>query len=166
MSVHRYRSKALAGDYLRAGIGLLVTAGPALLMETQPLVTTVLVALAGLFGLFGLRVGLRQTTVIEASERAIEAQGFIGARLAWHDVERVRLDYFSTRRDGRDGWMQMKIWGPGARIRAESTIEDFERLAAAVAARVPASITMTDTTLGNFRALGIPVRMSGEGAPT
>jgi len=165
MSVHRYRPKALAGDYLRAGIGLLVTAGPALLLETQPVVTAILGALAGLFCLFGLRVGLRHNTAVEAGEQAIEAHGVGGTRIAWGDIEQVRLDYFSTRRDGRDGWMQMKVSGPNGRIRAESTIEDFERLAAVVASRAPARIAMTDTTLGNFQALGIPVRDRGEGSP-
>lgn len=165
MSVHRYRPRALAGDYLRSGIGLALTAGPVLLLETQPAVTAILGALAGLFGLFGLRVGLRQNTVIEAGDQAIEVHGVGGTRLAWSEVEQVRLDYFSTRRDGRDGWMQMRISGPGRRIRAESTIEDFEGLAAAVASRVPTRIAMTDTTLGNFHALGIRVPDRGEEAP-
>ena len=157
MSRHRYTTGALSGDYLRAGAGLLLTGGPALIMETVTVVTIVLAVLAVLFGLFGLRVGLRQMTVIEANDQAIEARGIGGTRLAWDEIDAVRLDYYSTNRDRRGGWMQLKISGRAGGIRAESNIEDFASLAAAVAARAPASAGMSETTLGNFRSLSIPV---------
>lgn len=165
MSMHRYSPWALASDYLRAGTGLALTAGPALLLETQPVVTVILGALAVLFGLFGLRVGLRQSTVIEAGEQALAAHGPGATKIPWGEIEQVRLDYFSTRRDGQKGWMQMRVSGPGGRVRADSTIKDFEKLAAAVVSRMPPRTAMTDTTRGNFRALGIPVDRRGEGAP-
>lgn len=158
VSRHCYSARALSGDYLRSGIGFLVTGGPVLLMETAPAVTVALTALACLFSFFGLRVVLRQITVIEANEQAIEARGIGGTRLAWNAIDEVRLDYYSTRRDGRGGWMQMKVSGPDGRIRAESNIGEFESLAAAVAAQTQAHVGMSDTTLGNFRALGITIK--------
>ena len=50
-------------------------------------------------------------------------------RMAWRDVRQVRLDYYSTRRDGQGGWMQMKISGPGGHIRIDSALDGFARLA-------------------------------------
>lgn len=158
MTRYRYPPRALAGDYLRAAFGLGITGGPVLLLPTAIPVTVVLAGLGTLFGFFGLRTALRQFTVVEVSDEAISVVANVHKRLAWCDVRELRLDHYSTRRDGRDGWMQMRISGPGTRIRIESTLDGFDRLAARAARLATAHrVAMTDDTRGNFRALGIVV---------
>lgn len=156
MSRYRYPPKALAGDYLRAGGGLAVTAGPAIFLPTVLPVTVVFAALATLFAIFGLRTALRQFTVIELSDEAITVVGAAGKELAWRDVRELRLDYYSTRRDREGGWMQMKISGPRGHIRIDSALDGFAMLARETAVHAAAhGVATTETTRGNFQALGI-----------
>ncbi len=154
MSLHRYAPRALAGDYARAGIGLAVTGGPLVLLQPATGVAVVLGALAAVFALFALRTAMRQFTVVEVTPDAIRAHGLAGKSLAWDEIERVRLDYYTTRRESGSGWMQLKLGGEGGQIRIDSTVGDFNRIAAAVAAATPGA-AMTETTRGNFQALGI-----------
>jgi uncharacterized membrane protein len=166
MSRHRYSGRVLTADYLRAGLGLAVTAGPVLLLDPAPPVAAVLGTLAVLFAAFALRTGVRHLTVIEVTDDGIVAQGPIPCRIAWRDVTRLRLDYFAIRREPRRGWMQLKIRGRTRRIRIDSTIDGFEYLAAAVADTARAhAIPLNDTAVANFGALGIAVGCSdGEAA--
>jgi hypothetical protein len=132
MTRYRYPPKAVIGDYLRAAGGFAVTGGPALFLPTAMPVTVILGVLAALFGIFGLRTALRQFT------------------------------YYSTRRDGQGGWMQMKISGPGGHIRVDSALDGFARLAGETATSASAhGVTMTGTTLGNFKALGVAAAPDG-----
>jgi hypothetical protein len=158
MRRHRYSGRVLAGDYLRAGSGLAITAGPALWLEPAPAVAGILYALSLLFGAFALRTGLRHLTVIEVTADGIVSRGPISCRIPWRGVTRLRLDYFSARREAQRGWMQLKISGRYRRIRIDSTIDGFEALAATVAATARQyAIPMTDTAVANFDALGIAV---------
>jgi hypothetical protein len=156
MTRYRYPPKALTGDYLRAGGGFAITGGPAFFVPTAPAVTVILGALAALFGIFGLRTALRQFTVIEMSDEAIAVVGAGGKRMAWRDVRHLRLDFYSTRRDDKGGWMQMKISGPSGHIRIDSALDGFARVAGEAATHAAIhGIEITETSQGNFRALGI-----------
>jgi len=162
MTRYRYPPKAVLGDYLRAGGGVAVTGGPAVFLSTAMPVTVILCILAALFGIFGLRTALRQFTVIEMSDNAVSVTGAGGKSMAWSDVRQVRLDYYSTRRDGQGGWMQMKFSGPGGHIRVDSALDGFAALAGEAATYASAhGITMTGTTLDNFRALGVAAAPDG-----
>jgi hypothetical protein len=82
--------------------------------------------------------------------------------MAWCVVRQVRLDYYSTRRDGQGGWMQMKISGPGGHIRIDSALDGFARLAGEAAANAAAQgIAMTETTRGNLKAMGVAAPPAG-----
>ncbi|MDH3228810.1 MAG: hypothetical protein OEN55_03350 [Alphaproteobacteria bacterium] len=158
MSLYRYSGRALAGDYLRAGSGLAVTAGPVLLLEPAPAVAAMLAALSILFGAFALRTGLRQLTTVELTNDGIVSRGPVSCYIPWHEVTRLRLDYYATRRESQRGWMQLKIGSRYRRIRVDSTIDGFGQIAATVAgAAREYSIPLTDTAVANFGALGIAV---------
>jgi hypothetical protein len=158
MSRHHYSGKVLAGDYLRAGSGLIITAGPVLLLNPAPAVAVILGVLSLLFAAFALRTGLRHLTVIEITADGIASRGPISCQIRWREVTRLRLDYFSARRQAQRGWMQLKISGRYRRIRIDSTIGDFEQLAAAVATTAREhAIPLTDTAAANFNALGVAV---------
>jgi hypothetical protein len=162
MSEFRYPRSAVTSDFLRAGIGLLVTAGPALAIPTTSVAQFVLVPLAALFLVFGVRTWQRSVAVITVTARDISLSAPWQARLAWNNLKAVRLNYFSTRFDRTGGWMQLMLKGhggpDGATIRLDSTLEGFAEIAkqAAAAAR-GARVPMTETTRNNFAALGIAV---------
>ncbi|MEE8444994.1 MAG: hypothetical protein V3S44_06555 [Alphaproteobacteria bacterium] len=165
MSTHHYPPGALYGDYMRAGVGLVVTGGPLLFLRPTAVVAAVLGCLAALFAFFALRTACRQMTVIEVTPEAIRTRGPGGRRFAWGDIERVRLDYYSTRRDSANGWMQLKLMAGRRQIRIDSTVDDFARVAASVAGAAAVSgAAMTDTTRGNFQALGIAAPGAAEPA--
>lgn len=165
MSTHHYPPGTLYGDYLRAGVGLAVTGGPLVFLQPSAVVAIVLGCLAALFAFFALRTVCRQLTVVEVTPEAISTRGPGGKRFAWGDIERVRLDYFSTRRDSENGWMQLKLMAGRRQIRIDSTVDDFGLVAASVASAATVSgAAMTDTTRGNFQALGIAA--PGAAGPT
>jgi len=167
MNRYRYPGRALAGDYLRAGVGFALTAGPALLLQTAAPVAVILGGFGVLFGIFGLRTALRQFTVIEMSDNAVTVLGMGGKRLEWRDVRQLRLDYFSTRRDREGGWMQMKISGPAGNVRIDSALDGFSRAAGEAAGYAAAhGIAVTGTTRGNFQALGIDLPPLASGSET
>ncbi len=59
------------------------------------------------------------------------------ATVPWRSVRRVKLAYYSTRRDRTGGWLQLTIAGDTGTVKIDSRIAGFHRLAkhAAGAAR-------------------------------
>ena len=156
MSTHRYPFEALTGDYIRAGAGILVCGGPLPFLTDNTAALVILGSLTVLFAFFGWRTFVRQRTTIDTDPDAIAASGLIQTRLQWRNLQQVKLSYFSTRRDRRDGWMQLNLGSAEGRLRIDSNIEDFEALVrrAHDAARAN-ELELTTATLGNFQALGI-----------
>lgn len=156
----RYPSRALAGDYARAGAGVAVTGGPLLFVPGNPVTLVILGGLAGLFALFGLRTLWRHATTYRVDATGIVADTRLGARriacLPWQGIERVKLSYFSTRRDRENGWMQMVVRGADAKITMDSALENFHAVAEQVALAMAANRIGADhVTASNFLALGI-----------
>ena len=155
MSGHRYPVGSLVLDYLRAGVGLTMTAGPLLFADPSETATYVLAALALLFAIYGGRTITRQMTTIELSAEGLRRSGPVRADLRWSDLARVSLRYYSTRRDRKKGWMQLRLWGAGnQRIHIDSSLDGFAEIAAATArAAKDRGIELDETTRGNLSAL-------------
>jgi len=68
----------------------------------------------------------------------------------------MTLAYYSTRRDRRDGWMQLELRSGWTRVHLDSRIEGFTELVdeAARAARCR-GLTLNAATLANLSALGV-----------
>jgi hypothetical protein len=153
---HVYPATAMIGDYLRAAAGLVPTG---VVFATEPVGTvaaTVLGSFAAVFGVFGLRTALRHRTSLEMSDTELRAYGALRCRISWAELDRVKLSYYSTRRDRRSGWMQLELRAGGSRVRLDSRIAGFDRLvqrAAEVAAM--RGVLLSDATLDNLQALGI-----------
>lgn len=166
----RYPMKSLYGDYLRALIGIAILGTPFFFSAGSPILATILGLLLLLFVSFGIRTYLRQITTITVSEDAIEAVGPFGRRIAWNDITRVELKYYSTRREragkgGGDGWMQMKICNSGGCMKIDSSLQQFNDIAAKVAAAAfQNDAEMSETTMENFTAMGITVTIPEEAA--
>lgn len=156
MSEHRYPMGALVSDYARAGAGVLLTGGPLVLLPFNLYVTALLGILTALFLAFAGSTYLRQRCRVELDRETIAASGFFPVRLSWSAIEGVRLRYFATRRDRKNGWMELTLRGAGRRVRLDSRIDDFPSIArrAAEVAR-ERHLGLTPTTVANFAALGI-----------
>jgi hypothetical protein len=155
MTIHAYPLDALVGDYGRAGAGLVLVGIPLSTLDLEIWIAACLGALALLFAIFALRTALRQASRVEVSEDGIAASGPFGARLAWHELGVVKLGYYATRRDGKNGWMQLVLSGAGKRLAIDSRITGFdiivERTAREAGAR---GIAIGGATAANLAALG------------
>ncbi|MFZ3237786.1 MAG: hypothetical protein WA417_05565 [Stellaceae bacterium] len=156
MTRHVYPISAMVGDYVRAAAGFLPTAAVLAIAPLGPAATAIVAGFAALFAFFGLRTALRHMTPIETSATGVTAVGPLSATVPWADLDRLKLAYYSTRRDRRDGWMQLELRAGASTIRFDSRIDGFnqlvERAALAAAAR---GVELSAATAGNLEALGI-----------
>lgn len=156
VQVHRYPLQALAPDYARAGIGLVLTGGPVLFVQPASAILYLLLGLAGLFLVFALRTLWRHVARIEVDADGIRALGPAAKRIDWEELGDVSVRYYSTRRDRSAGWMQLTVQGGGRRIVADSGITGFPALvAAALAAAARRGVALSESTRANAATLGI-----------
>lgn len=167
-TLHRHSFRSLTADYTRSAAGILVTALPLAGVETTSSVAWLLGAGVVLFAVYGLNTAIRHIGRIECTETAISVSGPFKRVVAWSEVSDVRLRYFSTRRDGRKGWMQLIVKSPSSSVRIESTLEGFADIVSlAVKAANKRGIDLSPTTLGNIEVLGVKPGLftSGNGSP-
>lgn len=156
MSAHTYPRQALVGDYVRAGSGLALTALPLALLPMHWVLTALFAAAAMLFAAFLALTVQKQLTVVEADEDGIAANGPAGKAIAWSDLSRMSLKYYSTRRDRQDGWMTLSLRGRGRKLSFDSSLSAFdtvvERAHRAAEAR---GLTLSPATVENLMVLGV-----------
>jgi hypothetical protein len=153
----RYPIAALYADYLRAASGLALTAGPLLLLDLAQVVAALLGALALLFAWFAMRTGLRQLSRVELSGNAIALCGPVSRRLAWNDLDRMKLAYYAPRRSRDDGWMQLTLRGTdGCAIQLDSTLAGFDQVVGQASRAATANaLSLDPATHANLAALGL-----------
>jgi hypothetical protein len=156
MSIHRYPTSALLADYGRAGVGFALTGLPVLLLQPAPTFAWCLGILAAVFAAFGARTAIRHVTRYELDKAGLAARGPWPGLVTWDGLQAVQLRYFSTKRDRKDGWMQLDMRSESGRLRIDSTLEDFHLVARrAVEAAGARGVPLTDATMGNLSGLGI-----------
>ena len=159
-SLLRYHWRSLLPDYVGGGIGLALTLGLLALVHPATPVAWVLAAVAALFLVYFGRTLCRQLTHIELDEDGIRvrgpAVGLLSAAIRWADLRSLRLNYFSTRRDGEGGWMQLRLRDAQHTIRIDSELEGFVDLVrvAALEAR-QRGIEVDEPTRANLELLGL-----------
>ena len=153
---HIYPSSAMVGDYMRAAAGLVPTG---VLFATVPIgavAGTILGGFAAIFGVFALRTVLRHGTSLEMTDTELRTQGVSHRTIRWAELDRMKLAYYSTRRDRRAGWMQLELVAAGTKVSLDSRIAGFDqvvrRSADAAAAR---GIALNEPTIANLESLGI-----------
>ena len=156
MTCYAYPASAMYGDYLRSAAGLIPTAAVLAIMPVGMVAATVLGGFATLFAVFGVRTILRHGTRLEITKSDLRASGLRRTSIAWGQLDRMTLAYYSTRRDRRDGWMQLELRSGWTRVRLDSRIEGFTDLVneAARAAR-GRGLVLNAATLANLSALGV-----------
>jgi hypothetical protein len=158
MSIHRYPPKALVGDYVRAGFGLLLTLGPALAVPRDSAALWVLVPLALLFAVFAVRTLARHKATVELTQAGVSLSTWQRVNLDWSRLQQLRVDYYSTRGDRSGGWMQLTAKGEGGTIRVDSAIDEFVAIARAAADAARANgLEISEATRVNLGHLGIAV---------
>jgi hypothetical protein len=154
MTTYRYQPQALVHDYVRGGIGTVLSGGLLVLSPSLP-VTVIFAGLTALFVLFTLRTALRQRSRIEVDEESIALVPSRAGRLRWGEIDGVRLRYFSTRRSRDKGWMTMRIAAGRRRIEIDSSLDGFDAVVAQAAAVVRARALPIDaSTRANLQASG------------
>jgi hypothetical protein len=114
---------------------------------------------AAVFAAFGIRTALRHCTSIEVTEAALQSSGLLQASIWWSKLDRMKLSYYSTRRDGRGGWMQLKLVAGWSTLRVDSRVEGFSELVTASAkAAETRGLSLDPATSANLQALGIELR--------
>jgi len=168
----RYPIASLYSDYLRTAFGLVVTVGPLLLLDLAGVVAALLGVLGLLFAWFGTRTIVRHLSRVELSGDAISLRGPAPRRLAWRDLERIKLAYYAPRRSRDDGWLQLTLSGAGGRpIRLDSTLSGFDRvLGQASRVAQDKALPLDAATQANLAALGlggsaIPAEAPGPSSP-
>ena len=111
----RYPRQTLCADYVRAGAGVVLCGAPLLLLEVNRWLALILGAGFVLFALFFVRTALRQRTRYVLGPDTLCADGPAGTLVEWNRIDRLKLSYFSTKRDRSDGWMQLSIGSAGGR---------------------------------------------------
>jgi hypothetical protein len=163
MSELRYPVASLRGDYTRAGLGVALSLAPAAAVPLASPVNYLLLPAALLFVVFGLRTWQRHQSRVVIDRQGISLFRTGQVSLAWQSIRSVRLSYFSTRADRREGWMQLTLTGENPerrqglrKIRIDSSLDGFEQVArcAAAAARMN-DLAVNAATRANFGALGI-----------
>jgi hypothetical protein len=156
MSVHRYPPRAIRTDYVRTAVGLALAGGPLLLARPGTPMMTVLGGLTALFVAFGARTWIRSATRITLDDQGLSASGPRGATIRWSSLARMRLNYYSTRRDGTRGWMQMNLRDDGARLSIDSSLDGFSEIAARAArAAAERGLDLHPATRSNLALLGL-----------
>jgi hypothetical protein len=151
-----YPTSAMVGDYLRAAAGLVPTL---LILSTVSVGTVAGIVLGGfavIFGAFAIRTGLRHGTSLEVDATELRATGLRPATIPWDRLDRMKLAYYSTRRDRKSGWMQLELGAGRARLNLDSRLDGFDGLVrhAAIAA-AGRGLQLGEATAANLQALGI-----------
>jgi hypothetical protein len=155
MTEHRYPTKAMAGDYARAAFGLALTGLPILMSPPGSAVFYVLGPFALLFAIFGARTWIRHRTLVETDEQKVMVHGLWKGELAWSELQEVKLNYYSTKRDRSQGWMQLVLRGPEGRLRFDSTLDGFPEVARRAYQTARAKgLELSEASISNFAALG------------
>lgn len=162
-----YPLSSLWPDYLRAGIGLSISAGLQLFASPQSVIFVLLTGLSLLFAWLAASTAWRQQIEIELDHAGIvqTSRWRSGWRrvVPWSDIASVSLRYFSTRRDRSQGWWQLTIRGHGGQVRVDSGLTGFPslvRLALAAADRNGAATS--EVTRANAAQIGLHTSPSEE----
>ena len=168
MIVFRYPVRALIGDYLRSGGGLLVGLGVLAVVPPNLPVLIIFGGIALLFAVFGLRTLHRHTLEVAVTEQEIACRGLGAKVLPWAELETMRLRYFGARRGKRSlfgsGFMELRLKGAGTTVTFESSLNGFRQVAEMAARAAQAKgLELDPATAGNLIELGIDSEAAGAG---
>ena len=159
----RYPKGALLLDYGRAALGLAIGLVGLLSLTGAPVIMLIFGGIAVLFLLFGLRTLGRQLLSVAWSEAGVTLDDWRRREIAWNDLASLRLRYFGTRREHKQGggFLELTLTDGATKARLDSALDSFEGLLGrAVKAARQNGLDLDATTRENLEGLGL-----GEPAP-
>jgi hypothetical protein len=154
---YRYPERGAYPDYLRASIGAVLCA---VIMSGLPVNSVgfwLLAAILAALGAFVMQVRRRQLTAFALDKDNLwraSVQSTRGERFAWSDLAAMRLGYFSVRRDGRSGWMELKLRFGKVTVRVDSRLDAFPEVVRAGLGGAQANDLELDlSTLSNLESM-------------
>jgi len=150
---HRYPARAayVAGARAFAGI-----AGSAVLwgIAGGQIIALISSAAIAIFLTYGVIAVARAKEVLTLLDTGIEVNGWRRRDIQFAQLSAVSLAYYSTRKDGEKGWMELTVKAGGQRLVVESEIDDFGRIAIAIYdAAIERKITLSPPSQRNFAVL-------------
>ncbi|OUR76219.1 hypothetical protein A9Q83_15560 [Alphaproteobacteria bacterium 46_93_T64] len=156
VKTYSYSAKEITKEYWRSGTGVTLSVLPLLLFRPSSVIVYILGSFLCLFAFYGVRAYGRKRMSIILGDRAIQVTGLREKLIQWEELEELKLAYFSTRRDGEMGWMQLRLKSRGDRLRVESTISDFWELVSICAEKArEKGLALDPATVRNMQALGL-----------
>ncbi|MEM7251097.1 MAG: hypothetical protein AAF493_06730 [Pseudomonadota bacterium] len=152
-------------DFVRAGVGLGVSGVPLLMLDLAWFVWGIFMAIFLLFAIFGVLTVQRARTTIALTDNDITIMP-TGRTLVWGELSELSLNFYATRGDHVDGWMQLALKSGTGRLKIDSRLEGFAAIATRARAAADANeLTLSETTRANFATLasGRLLRPHGRG---
>lgn len=155
----RYPRQTLWADYIRAAAGVVLCGAPLATLDVNRWLAMVLGAGFVLFAVFLGRTALRQRTRYVLAPDTFCADGPAGSVVEWSRLDRMKLGYYSTKRDRSGGWMQLALRSAGGRtIKVDSALEGFyDVVERAARAAETGKLELGPTTRANLKSMGISV---------
>lgn len=151
-----YPRDVLLWDFARAGGGAAVCLLALLIADILPWLAWLFLAGLALFAVFALRTALRWKTRYRLTENGVEAAGPFARGLAWDDLTKVKLRYYSTKRNRQGGWFVLTLKGKGRALSLEFSLPEFVSFSQqAVRAAGAKGLKLDGATADNLAALGI-----------
>jgi hypothetical protein len=155
---YSYSSGAMLGDYLRAAAGLAPVAAIFATVTVDTVPAVILLGVAAIFGAFGVRTALRHGTILEVGDGGVRSVGLRRVAISWAALDRMKLAYYSTRRDRKSGWMQLQLGAGPARLTLDSRLDGFDQVVRQAALAATArELDLSEATVANLQALHIRV---------
>lgn len=168
MSLHVYPTKTIVGDYVRAGIGFAIACLPFALDDVPTTLVVISAVFMVVFSVYAFVTYTRHRTRIELNDDGLIVTAWRRKVIPWQDLQAIKLSYFASRRERKskkiegDGWMDLFLKGPRAKVSIESTCDGFEDiLRPAVAVALEKKLSLSGATAANLESLGISL----EGPP-
>jgi hypothetical protein len=141
----------------------LLCGAPLLLLEVNRWLALILGLGLLLFAVFLARTALRHHTRYVLGPDTLCADGPAGTLVEWNRLDRLKLSYFSTKRDRKDGWMQLAVGSVGGRTeKVDSSLDGFHDVVERAARAAESSgLMLSEATRANLKAMGISVANQG-----
>ena len=150
-----YPIESFIMDFVRSAIGLTITGLPLALLELGWVIQGILGVIFCLFGVFGWLTMQRARTTIALSEDKIALSPRVRT-LAWAELSGLSLNYYATRGERADGWMQLVLKSGKSQLKIDSRLNGFTEVTArAHEAAKARGLILSEVTQANFATLAM-----------